>query len=37
MQKGGEFPSSEQVKAFRKQCSREVPSDKENLKTLNQA
>lgn len=35
IQKGGELPSSEQVKAFRKQRSREVPCDMGNLKGLN--
>lgn len=37
IQKGGELPSSEQVKAFRKQCSREVPCDTGNLKGLKKA
>lgn len=37
IQKDGELPSSEQVKAFRKQCSREVPCDTGNLKVLKKA
>lgn len=37
IQKGGELPSSEQIKAFSKQCSREVPCDMGNLKGLKEA
>lgn len=37
IQKGGELPSSEQIKAFRKQCSREVPCDTGNQKGLKEA
>lgn len=37
IQKGGERPSSERVKAFGKQCSRDVPCDTGNLKGLKEA